>query len=89
MNRSLSQNLEENEGFDQILQQLRQIVARLEQGNLPLEQALLAFEEGVRLSKRGSEILESAEHRVELLIRNEDGSAEIKPLDIDIGGKNT
>lgn len=60
-------------GFDQVLDRLRQVVGRLEQGNLSLEQALVAFEDGVRLSRRGGEILDLAEQRVELLLRTEDG----------------
>lgn len=60
-------------GFDQVLERLRQVVSRLEQGSLSLEQALLCFEEGVRLSRRGGEILDLAEQRVELLLRGEDG----------------
>ena len=49
------------EGFDRIIERLRQVVGRLEQGNLSLEQSLLAFEEGVGLSRRGAEILDAAE----------------------------
>jgi exodeoxyribonuclease VII small subunit len=60
-------------GFDQVLERLRQVVARLEQGSLSLEQALVAFEDGVRLSRRGGEILDQAEQRVELLLRGEEG----------------
>lgn len=67
-------------GFDQILDRLRLTVQKLEQGNLPLEQALKAFEEGVRLSRRGSAILDTAEQRVELLLRDEDGSERRQPL---------
>lgn len=67
-------------GFDQVLDRLRVVVNRLEQGNLSLEQALLAFEEGVRLSRRGSAILDAAEQRVELLVRDEDGSERRQPL---------
>jgi exodeoxyribonuclease VII small subunit len=61
----------EPEGFDQVLVHLRGVVERLEGGNLSLEQALAAFEEGVRLSRRGAEILDSAESRVELLLRDD------------------
>ncbi len=61
-------------GFDQVLDRLRQVVLRLEQGSPSLEQALLAFEDGVKLSRRGSAILDAAEQRVELLIQQEDGS---------------
>lgn len=67
-------------GFDQILDRLRLVVGRLEQGNLSLEQALVAFEEGVRLSRRGTAILDAAEQRVELLVRDEDGSERRQPL---------
>ncbi len=67
-------------GFDQLLDRLRQVVQKLEQGNLPLEQALKSFEEGVRLSRRGSAILDAAEQRVELLVRDEAGSESRQPL---------
>lgn len=63
----------EDQGFDQVLDRLRQVVLHLEQGSLSLEQSLHAFEEGVRLSRRGSAILDTAEQRVELLIRDESG----------------
>jgi exodeoxyribonuclease VII small subunit len=67
-------------GFDVVLDRLRLVVQRLEQGNLPLEQALQAFEEGVKLSRRGSAILDAAEQRVELLTRDESGSERRQPL---------
>ncbi len=67
-------------GFDQVLERLRTVVSRLEQGNLPLEQALKAFEDGVRLSRRGSSILDAAEQRVELLQRDDDGQERRQPM---------
>jgi exodeoxyribonuclease VII small subunit len=67
-------------GFDVVLDRLRLVVQRLEQGNLPLEQALQSFEEGVRLSRRGSAILDAAEQRVELLTRDESGNERRVPL---------
>ena len=63
-------------GFDQVVDRLRGVVERLEGGNLSLEQSLAAFEEGVRLSRRGSEILDQAERRVEILTRGADGQTE-------------
>jgi exodeoxyribonuclease VII small subunit len=59
--------------FDQILERLRGVVDRLEAGDLTLEQSLAAFEDGVKLSRRGAEILDAAEKRVEILLRGEDG----------------
>ena len=67
-------------GFDQVLERLHKIVTRIEQGNLPLEQALSLFEDGVRLSRRGSSILDATEQRIELLVRGEDGTEERRPL---------
>ena len=69
-----TQPVDSSSGFDRVLERLRQVVARLEQGNLSLEQSLLAFEEGVGLSRRGADILDAAERRVEILIRGEDGA---------------
>ena len=65
-----------HQGFDAILEQLQLVVERLEHEELPLEDALRAFEEGMELSRRGQKILDEAERRVELLLR--DGST--RPL---------
>jgi exodeoxyribonuclease VII small subunit len=67
-------------GFDQVLAQLRAIVERLEGGNLSLEQSLAAFEDGVRLSRAGARILDAAEHRVEILMRDESGADKAVPF---------
>ena len=66
-------------GFDQLLERLRQVVTRLEQGNVSLEQSLVMFEEGVKLSRLGSEILDAAERRVEILVKGDDGVDRQKP----------
>ncbi|HJZ88573.1 MAG TPA: exodeoxyribonuclease VII small subunit [Polyangia bacterium] len=66
--------------FDQILESLRAVVDKLEGGELTLEQSLAAFEEGVRLSRRGAEILDAAERRVEVLLRGEDGALKTEPF---------
>ena len=61
-------------GFDEVLAQLRSVVATLEQGSLGLEDSLRAYEDGVGLARRGHTLLDSAEKRVELLLRvGEDG----------------
>jgi exodeoxyribonuclease VII small subunit len=66
--------------FDQILERLRGVVAKLEAGELTLEQSLAVFEEGVKLSRRGNEILDAAERRVEILLRAEDGGTRTEPF---------
>jgi exodeoxyribonuclease VII small subunit len=56
-------------GFEEALSRLEKIVDRMEQGDLELEQALTAFEEGVALTRRCAGQLEDAERRVEMLVR--------------------
>lgn len=67
-------------GFDQILARLRDVVQRLESGDLSLEQSLLVYEEGVQLARRGQQLLASAERRVEILV-SASGGLEIAPFD--------
>lgn len=56
------------ERFDELLSKLRSIVERLESGNLSLEDSLRHFEDGMALCRRGTEILDGAEKRVETLL---------------------
>jgi exodeoxyribonuclease VII small subunit len=67
-------------GFDQILARLRDVVMRLESGDLSLEQSLLIYEEGVQLARRGQQLLASAEKRVEILV-SASGGLEVAPFD--------
>ncbi len=55
--------------FEAALTRLEEVVDRLEQGDLELEQSLKAFEEGVTLSKRCASQLDDAEKRIEVLVR--------------------
>jgi exodeoxyribonuclease VII small subunit len=67
--------------FDQLLERLRAVVERLEKGDLTLEDSLAAFEEGVGLARRGAEILDGAERRVEILLKGEDGALRTEPFE--------
>jgi exodeoxyribonuclease VII small subunit len=58
------------ERFDELLLRLRSLVERLEGGNLTLEDGLRCFEEGMTLCRRGSDILDGAERKVEVLLGN-------------------
>lgn len=60
-------------GFDEVLERLRAVVSRLEEGNLSLEESLAAYEEGVGLARSGHELLERAERRVEELVSGRGG----------------
>ena len=55
--------------FEQALERLEAVVDRLEAGDLELEDALAAFEDGVNLTRRCAGQLENAERRIELLVR--------------------
>jgi exodeoxyribonuclease VII small subunit len=66
--------------FEDCLARLEQIVAALEAGNLPLEESLKAFEEGVALSRHCSKYLDEAERRIEMLTRDESGAPRTQPF---------
>ncbi len=69
------------ERFDEILGRLRGLVDKLESGNLPLEDGLRFFEEGMDLCRRGAGILDRAEKRVEVLLSSPGGGVRVAPLD--------
>ena len=72
---------QDQDRFDDLLARLRALVEKLEGGNLPLEDGLRCFEEGMTLCKRGAEILDRAERRVELLLGSGVEGARTAPFD--------
>ena len=66
--------------FEECLQQLESIVGQLEKGNLPLEQALKLFEQGVELSNNCRKELDEAEGRVEVLLK-QNGKLRAEPFE--------
>jgi len=67
-------------GFDAVVARLRAVVERLEAGQLGLEEALTVYEEGVTLTRRGHQLLDAAEKKVELLVSTASG-VQTQPLD--------
>ena len=65
--------------FEQALADLDAIVQRLEKGELPLEESLVAFERGVALVRSLSQRLAEVEQRVEVLLRSEAGKLVLRP----------
>lgn len=55
-------------GADVLLARLDEVVRDLEAGDLPLEQALARFEEGIHLVREGEQLLASVEQRIETLL---------------------
>lgn len=71
--------------FEEAYGKLEAIVKRLEEGNLSLEEALKAFEEGVRLARLCSRKLDEAEKKVEILLKESDGRLTAKPFNLEKG----
>jgi exodeoxyribonuclease VII small subunit len=67
--------------FEAALARLEDIVKELETGDLPLEQSLKLFEEGIKLSRLCNKRLEDAERRVEILLKNKNGTVTAQPFE--------
>jgi exodeoxyribonuclease VII small subunit len=59
--------------YEQSLAQLEALVTRLESGDLPLEEALASFEQGVRLTRDCQGALNAAQQKVQLLLQRGEG----------------
>ena len=66
--------------FEESLKKLEGIVTQLEQGDLALEQSLKLFEEGVGLSASCKQELDAAEGKVQMLVKQRDGSQKLEPF---------
>ncbi len=64
--------------FEQALARLETIVTELERGELPLDESLKIFEEGIKLSKTCLKVLDDAERKVEILVQDKDGKTRIQ-----------
>jgi exodeoxyribonuclease VII small subunit len=74
------------EAYDVVVTRLERVVGELESGQLSLEQSIEKFAEGVKLAHEATRKLDEAERRIEMLVRNADGSEEEVPFDAE-GGK--
>ncbi len=69
--------------FEAAKKRLGEIVEKLEEGELPLEESLRLFEEGVGLARAAQEKLDSAEKRIEVLLKvDEQGRTKATPFDL-------
>ncbi|HEY6451712.1 MAG TPA: exodeoxyribonuclease VII small subunit [Steroidobacteraceae bacterium] len=68
--------------FEEALARLEALVTRLESGDLPLDEALASFEQGVRLTRECQQALNAAQQKVQLLLQRGEGSVleEFQPL---------
>ena len=66
--------------FEESLKKLESIVDQLEKGDLTLEDSIKLFEEGVGLSAACKKELDEAEGKVQILIKQRDGSFKTEPF---------
>ena len=69
------------EKFEEAMNKLEKIVAKLEKGDIPLEESLKLFEEGIRLSRFCNQKLDEAERRVEILLTDKEGVLKSRSFD--------
>jgi exodeoxyribonuclease VII small subunit len=67
--------------FELSIEHLEKIVSELESGDLSLEDSLKKFEEGIKLSKACSKMLDETEKRILMLIKENDGYLSETPFD--------
>jgi len=64
--------------FEEALQKLEEIVSRLENGDIPLEESINIFKEGVELTKFCKEKLNEAETQLKKLVKDENGNFQLE-----------
>ena len=72
--------------FEEGINQLERIVRELEQKEVPLEQALNLFRQGIELVQNCNRLLDHAEKQMEILLENPNGELEIRPADFPVEG---
>ena len=70
--------------FETGIKRLQEVVEKLERQDIPLEEAVNLFEEGMELSRKCAKILEAAEERVKVLMRDQETG---KVIERDLDGK--
>jgi exodeoxyribonuclease VII small subunit len=66
--------------FEQTLKELEEVVEELEKGDIPLEKAIRKFEDGMKLSRQCSDMLEETERKISLLVKGEEGEPLLSPF---------
>ncbi len=67
--------------FEKDLKRLEDIVAKMEEGDVPLDESMKLFEEGVKLSRLCSERLDKAEKKVEIITADKNGNITARPFE--------
>jgi exodeoxyribonuclease VII small subunit len=70
--------------FEEQLTALEKVVERLERGELPLDESVRLFEEGMRLSESCKTQLETAEGKIQVLMDGAKGAMKARDLDVEM-----
>ncbi len=65
---------EEKQNFEEAIKELEVIATELENGDLSLDESVEKFEQGMKLSKKCSDLLEDAEKRITILLKDDDNN---------------
>ena len=72
---------EQKRSFEQAASRLDEIVRRMEQGDVPLEESMALFEEGTALMRQCTTLLNQAEQKVRKLVAGPDGGPVEAPME--------
>lgn len=67
--------------FEDALKKLQEIVEKLEKGDLPLEEAMECFSEGIKTARFCHGKLEEAENKVQMLLKDQQGEWKSAPFE--------
>ena len=73
--------MSDNKSFEKMMQNLEAIATDLESGDLSLDDSVKKFEEGMKISKECSKILEEAEHKITILTKDSEGNLKEENFD--------
>ncbi len=76
-----NKSIEKSLDFEKSLAKLESIIEELENGELPLNESIKIFEEGVKLTKHCQELLTKAELKVQKLLEKDDGTLDLEDFD--------
>lgn len=66
--------------FEEALKKLEGIVSELEVGSISLDKAIKKYQEGMLLSKQCLDLLDGAEKKIQICLKDKDGKVKIKPF---------
>lgn len=73
--------------FEKSLNELEEIIEQLEKGDLPLDETLAKYERGIKIYKQCHNILENAEKKISILLKNATGETQIEEFNIEKTGE--